>query len=1405
MPSNAIMNIMGGYIPKVRIERVSLSNGGKLIVEDNPHVVEKELERGNPLAEKHFKDIGPEEQIRAIKAEFNREVAKQSAIAAEYKTFAMSSPDHIRGAGDARPRDIEVSDFAEMFAVRDLLVEYGLKIYAEAPSPSFLIFLTEHGTGKSIKFKLIKNTEGTHGAGAGEDDIFIGTDPNGGAQRAVDVNTHGWEIRRRHGVRDQIVRWIHNLTQDRIWGHPPNNTPAQPLTLDTLLNKSYDEWSALTSPGRGGIWVDDAVVAALYVLTERAMNTFRQQSQAYKMGRVMTAQAVTAESSGQMSVELLLNVKSVIDSNGVYKSWLAKQDILDHLEFGVLETTDLSVIERESNSNSGAALQNWLAQNGVTFNYDDSDNFLQQTPSDGLQRAKLLPTMSLKAAMESNGMGSLSWQSVDVHGNTVQEEATRNPQIDSDGNETETFTFRIQRTFPSSPSALAYYIIPYLNVPKFINSLETSSNIDLDDEIFQDYREFFIGSMTRDLILKGGKIQGTRNVFSYMTSPAPPGRPQRKLWEGDVRYWTLDDDPPATGGYVGWKTVGLGDGTEVQQRELLVEVVPNNTIQDFRTIDRLEKTVTDLTSIDAKEFDPEIKGISNNQEIELVDSYFGDLTISRDINGIVSLFCPFGMESLVQRETLFGALWKNLNDDEKEELFRLIEFRHIQLKRRHVRDVTTRNRMNGLSSDVPKIDEGDYEAPDTVLLDEGYPSGPIGTPIITDKASFKDLTTFATTIGTPDAPTRRFGQTRFFTFKDKTANKLNSGQHQYGIEFTIQDSSVLFFKRRRETLSTQLSELKGYYNRMMESKRRTDGTWSGIYDVGLDRIKPFMAENVQDLARYAPMFAAETSVFIRTLQILNTSDSPLDLPVVIQTIDTFLSPATATRDTVHRFMKVVQDVIGKLDSLVGISTTPPKVHSPLEEFRTPSSEKTTSKLITVEQYMANLYDATIAPGSGYYYMRPRFPAESSDSPGIRQITSDDIRHSQQIELNKSFPGTVNPQLLRDFSYYTPLYATILNTASSQSEPIRIRAPRFFVGNQTARNRTVMQPFSINGEASHTSDVLNYLLHWWDTNAGSSGWYSTMERYNLFVDMVRSLNLIKNTNQIAQGIDGHIQLPNEENRGASTASDAQRSKKTLLSLFSHQGVTLVEGFKAGMRTRAATHVGLDLQVGQVGFSPSIPTPAGGLNAAGQDVMGIGRDAPLNQPGLSDIGRDLPPATNRDPIQEYLKSLRSTVMSSPNAILRNVLQADDTTMGPVRFNKKAARAAYRQAIGDMSPTALPTSLKLLVKQVIPQDPIFVDVTATLNNEVRFANHGGIFDIHFNKVMELQVLVGFESPEQSSGTVLVDRPIWRKFHKEDLETNSICRLIPYDNSGIGVAHPSYLEMPVFDHIFLVEGSGG
>ena len=1449
MPSNAIMNIMGGYIPKVRIERVSLSNGGKLIVEDNPHFVEQELNRqvDRATVEVHARNFlmaaSDDEKRRLFQTEYDREVAKQTGIATQYRSSLIDAD--VAGASD-----LEISDLTEMFAIRNFLVEYGLKVVGDEPDAinTGMTFRSEPANDRrrDISFRLRKNAALTPRRWRWENW------ERSGDRLGIGVVNDGnrLQISRPDGVRDKVRVWIDQLTLPREQFH---GVLRPPVTLNTIYSSTvtHEGWSQLIKPHPHYLrpYVVDATTAVLYVLVDRVLSRNRRQIEAalgIGSGRVITAQATTAESSGQMTVDLLLNVKNVVDSNGIYKSWLSKPGILDHLEFGIIETTNLDAIELARNSNtSGDTMETWLRTYGIGFRYDDAESFLSQDLAQrmDLTEPTLIEKMSLKAAMESNGM----------------EEAIRNPQIDSDGNQVQTFTFRIQNTFAVQPSMLAYYIIPYLNVPKFITSLEASNEIELDMDTFLEYKDLFIGSMTRDLILKSGKIQGTKNVFSYMTSPTPPRRPERRLWEGSVKYWTQDS--PATGGYVGWKTVGLGDGTEAQQRELLVEVVTNNTIQDFRTIERLEKTITDLTQLDAKAFTPEIKGISDNQEVELIDSYFGDLEISTDINGVVSLFCPFDMESLARRETLFGALWKNLSEDEKEELFNLITFHHIRLKRRHVRDVTAYNRMNGLSNDIPKIDEGDYEAPDTMLLSLGYPEA--GTPLITDEASFKDLTMFAR------ASDHTFGQTKFFTFKDKTANKLNSGQHQYGIELIIQDNTVTFFKNRRETLSTQLSDLKSYYNILMDNN---------LYDTRLDSIRPaavgwvvngmfrswqiggetpprptlpqdnpHIAENTANMARdsinpgdvvlgqtAAPtdrvrvfntasniedlvsMFKSRTGTFIRTLQILNTSDNLIDVEVLEQTIDTFLSPATATRDTVNRFIKVVQDVIDKLDSLLGISSSPPKGH-PSATSPSPSSRNATSKSITVEQYMTNLYDATIAPGSGYYYIRPRFHEEPLDTPGIRQITAANMIQSQQIELNKSFPGTEEPRLLRDFSYYTPLYATILNIASSNLAPILKLAP------PDTPQGGLLTPFNVNRERVDRSDVLNHLPHWYNTNEYDPGWSSTMERYNMFVDMIRSLNLIKNTNQVAQGITSYPWQRDERRQGlaASIASDAQRSKKTLLSLFSHQGVTLIDRVPnlSQAQIHAAVSRGAGIAAppagGNGGFSPSIDTPAGGLNAAGQGVMGIGAGAPMNQAGLSDVARDLPPATNRDPIQEYLRSINSTVDASPNAILRNVLQSNSMTMGPVQFNHRVTDLSYRQFIASIIEEPLPISLYLLTKRAVARPPAFLEGPTTLNAELRDQNHGGIFDMHFNKVMELQVLVGFEEPgqrigdgtfaEQSSGTVLVDRPIWRKFQKADLETNSICRLIPYDNSGIGVAHPSYLEMPVFDHIFLIEGSGG
>ena len=76
----------------------------------------------------------------------------------------------------------------------------------------------------------------------------------------------------------------------------------------------------------------------------------------------------------------------------------------------------------------------------------------------------------------------------------------------------------------------------------------------------------------------------------------------------------------------------------------------------------------------------------------------------------------------------------------------------------------------------------------------------------------------------------------------------------------------------------------------------------------------------------------------------------------------------------------------------------------------------------------------------------------------------------------------------------------------------------------------------------------------------------------------------------------------------------------------------------------------------------------------------------------------------------------------------------------------------------------------------------------------------DIHINRVVEVQVLDGYEM--NAYGELLLDKPKWKKIAPEDLQSNIVCRLIPYQHSTIQVGHPNYLEMPVFDKIFMIRG---
>jgi hypothetical protein len=322
------------------------------------------------------------------------------------------------------------------------------------------------------------------------------------------------------------------------------------------------------------------------------------------------------------------------------------------------------------------------------------------------------------------------------------------------------------------------------------------------------------------------------------------------------------------------------------------------------------------------------------------------------------------------------------------------------------------------------------------------------------------------------------------------------------------------------------------------------------------------------------------------------------------------------------------------------------------------------------------------------------------------------------------------------------------------------------------------------------------------------------------DMVHILNLTRGEEGLVQGLDG-----------------ADKGLKAGLSrILSPQGCTIIAPGSAGGLIVNPDTPHQDREVvpsrpnNRTGFSPSIDVPGQALVIEGLNVDGVVRATSNATNTLNDF-RELE-GNPSNVIEDYQASFGLPSSINPAAVFRTILEAEKKVLGSrsFAFIRNSEIPVEKGFFDDFG--VLPIPMKLLgslytkgftrrSQAVIPRwhgpdasDQYTHDETITVDNVIKFED-AGFFDIHFNKIMKVQVLAGYQRAantqdrapgghSSASDNVLVDRPIWRTLQPADLAANSICRLVPYENAAFNVGQPEYLDMPVFDSIFMVEGDG-
>jgi hypothetical protein len=1472
MPENSI-NIVGGHIPKVRIEKVTLSNGGKMVVSDDPHVVETGIMHAN------IKTVDTHDFENTIQETwFGNHLNAQDRINKEYAAAVRQSERDLRRFGvlganlDMAARRLTVARYLHQYYTRNFSAKAGQARGFRPELPQATVVFLATGPG----------TDGGKITLPSRPDFAVHGDPS-------PRNTPAKLLRYLRPVHPRYVKYFERSladwfemgmsTSQIIDGSPEEITLqrlSSPEAFPGAIMWSHSPPSASVIPG--------GTAAFMWSVVRSAYQKYRDYVSGLRSDRRQLEVLDVAETTNPLTIDLLLSVKDF--SGTATPSWLSRSDMSKYFEFVVFHTDSLPLIDSFKNSKNQSQSMEWLRAQGVDIHFNEADRFVGQNHSH-LVLKKSGP-YSIKELAEAHRGAQASLDEINVEGNFVRD-----------------FNFPLSFTFEKEAANLAFFILPYFNVAAFMKETmpdapdpgvdtwyqkETAREVRLETEaelaavnregfnrfgrhgpfgwtertelryidagegttltrranvneiLRARYMKYFIGALTPELVFKNSKTIKESSVFTY-THTTPAGLQEERAWSGPVHYHAQDTnalqqaarttrgEAATNASYVGWMGGAEHDPSLTQEEARQLQpplrqiLVPNNKVQDFRMVERMQHLFTDLSPLDVKEFDPEIKNPNNQQKVDLNNSYFSDISLTTDIDKSVSLFMAFDVESFLKRETLFSRAGSSF-----------VKLDHVEIKRRQVRDVSTRNRVGGLSADIPKIDEGDYELPDTLLLSgKAGPTSRATIIVSTDRddprldrrrqssapgviATFKDITDFVQNkIKAPEVRERRsFGKTKFFTFKDRSAQHLTSGKYQYRIKFSILDNTPEFLKLKRNEISTFLRRLTTYYDLAME-KENYNIILNKFHKNVIDRLLRSHGRDSKYTffsrqAEGGPLHLQASSpsgIFISTLQLFSAENETFDIESVTATLQSFLDPNTATRDTIFKVIQTVNDVIAKIDYLLGSSSVPTTGNSSASQTRTPPAGAKNNKLIEIEQGTTTLFDATYPRAAGYYYMSPFF-SDERPSNGIRKVQKSNIATMQAIERRKSFGpstagGAITPDLTQDYAYYTPLYATVPKLDASFAEGLARNA--LFTGSAGFPDNTLGMPFTNANEAG-----VQVLMHFTSATEESERppWKDPRAKYNTVTDMIRTLNLAKGQEALTQGVEISDQL----HITSDAARRSQLAQDALLKIFTPQGCSVITPVTlGGLDIISLPHLAPPQPNQNTSFSPSVHTP-GHAQLPELKVQGVVRTTKSDQRGISVLTKNLGRGNSSDTIQDYLDSFTRPGNIPANGVMRSILIDEGLQLNPTSFSSLTTDDEFQDSRFFESVISLPAPMKLLAFlyvtanvaqrfQLLASWPTTQSPTRVLAlPDITGTENMGFFDIHFNKIVELQVLAGFEM--SATGGPLVDHPIWRKATAPDLAANSVCRYVPYANSDIKTAQPEYLDMPIFDSIFLVEGDG-
>lgn len=436
----------------------------------------------------------------------------------------------------------------------------------------------------------------------------------------------------------------------------------------------------------------------------------------------------------------------------------------------------------------------------------------------------------------------------------------------------------------------------------------------------------------------------------------------------DGNYWS----GPVT------KTGSTYMAENAARTKLRVRKAPNAKILDFRKVKEIAQVevMQDFENEKKKEKDktrkPEIRKL--DPSLSSPHPYVSDMFPAYDFSRNVRFSFMVNFEDLVFNNSDFGKLWRTQYEDLKAEIINSATIEKIKIWRQPVKSVP-----NGSGY----IDEKDSIP--TLVADSSQKRG---KKTIMSSLSITEQTGIA-------APKN----IRTFDVTDLTIDDSSRSCYRYWAEINVRDGTKEFFRTRTTALRAFHSTLKDYSAEISKNKltaqdirQKPEG-----YNPEYDRLTDNFADRMR--SKYWSRIREGKKDYLKTISLFQYPEESIGAIDTNNFMTNLLDPGTTSLDKIDLAMKMVDDLILKIISVVGdlsqsSSTAPSNAAG--------SASSKISQTLTVKNFKT-LIDFKKHDLGGYEYIvgTDSFE-ESSSTVGLKKYSGQAFLNRLQKETLKYF-------------------------------------------------------------------------------------------------------------------------------------------------------------------------------------------------------------------------------------------------------------------------------------------------------------------------------------------------------------------------------------------------------------------